>query len=131
MILVDTSVWINYFNGQISWQTNLLDRKLQTEQILAGDIIITEILQGFRKESSYQAAKKALLALPFASLCGKEIALKSAENFRELRKNGITIRKTIDMIIATYCIERGIFLLHLDKDFEAIKTVLPLKTISE
>ncbi|MBI9038464.1 MAG: PIN domain nuclease [Bacteroidales bacterium] len=117
MILVDTSVWIDYFNGKINKYTNKLEEILTTEQVIMGDIILAEILQGFRKDSEFNKAKKALGYLDCYSICSKEIAIKSAENFRFLRKKGFTIRKTTDMLIGTYCIENQIVLLHNDKDF--------------
>ncbi len=117
MILVDTSVWIDYFNGKINEHTNKLEQILATEQIIIGDIILAEILQGFRDDSDFDQAKKALGYFHCHSLSNKEIAIKSAENFRYLRKKGITIRKTTDMLIGTFCIENNVKLLHHDKDF--------------
>ncbi len=117
MILVDTSVWIDYFNGRINRHTNKLEEILATEQIIMGDIILAEILQGFRNDSDFNKAKKALGYLTCYSLSNEEIAIKSAENFRFLKKKGITVRKTTDMLIGTYCIENRIKLLHNDKDF--------------
>jgi len=117
MILVDTSVWIDYFNGKINKYTNKLEEILSTEQVIMGDIILAEILQGFRKNSDFNKAKKALGYLNCYSISNKMITIKSAENFRHLRKKDITIRKTTDMLIGTYCIENQIVLLHNDKDF--------------
>jgi predicted nucleic acid-binding protein len=117
MILVDTSVWIDYFNGRISMQTDKLDKLLATGEVILGDIILTEILQGFRNDSDYNAAKTALEFLICYPISNKQIAIKSADNFRYLRKKGITIRKTTDMLIGTFCIENNIPLLHNDKDF--------------
>jgi len=129
MILTDSSVWIDYFNGNQTWQTNKLDFLLSDELIITGDIILTEILQGFRNDLDFRIAKKALNSLPCYTLCGKEIALKSANNFRVLRKRGVTIRKTIDMIIGTFCIENGFILLHDDKDFLPLIELLQLKVL--
>ena len=117
MILVDTSVWIDYFNGKKNGQTDKLDELLSNEQIILGDIILAEILQGFRKEDDYQKAKEYLGSLTCLSISNKNIAIKSAEKFRYLRKRGVTIRKTTDMLIGTFCIENQIPLLHNDKDF--------------
>ena len=117
MILVDTSVWIDYFNGRKNHQTDKLDELLSIEQIIMGDIILTEILQGFRKDSDFDKAKKALDSLKCYSISNKKTAIKSAEYFRALRKKGITVRKTTDMLIATFCIENSIPLFHNDKDF--------------
>jgi predicted nucleic acid-binding protein len=129
MILVDTSVWVDYFNGTINWQTDKLDALLAKEFVIMGDIILAEILQGFRKDSDFNTAKKVLSYLSCFTLSNKEIAIKSASNFRFLRKKGITVRKTIDMLIGTFCIENEISLLHNDKDFLPLKE-LGLKTIS-
>jgi predicted nucleic acid-binding protein len=121
MILVDTSVWIDYFNGKKSVQTNKLDKLLSSEQIIMGDIILSEVLQGFRKDSDFNKAKEALDFLECYSISNKKIAIKSAKNFRSLRKKGITVRKTTDMLIGTFCIENNIPLLHNDKDFTPLE----------
>lgn len=131
MILTDTSVWIDYFNGVSSWQTDQLDHALAEETVLMGDIILAEILQGFDRESDYTIAKEALDPLECVNLGGKEIAIKTAVNFRFLRSKGITIRKTVDMIIASWCIENGVRLLHNDTDFDQIAKQLPLITIQK
>ena len=117
MILVDTSVWIDYVNGKKNRQTDKLDELLSNEQIIMGDIILAEILQGFREDDDYHKAKEYLSSLVCLSISNKNIAIKSAENFRYLRKRGVTIRKTTDMLIGTFCIENNIPLLHNDKDF--------------
>ena len=121
MILVDTSVWIDYFNGIINPQTNQLDSLILSEQIIMGDIILAEIVQGFKNDSDYTKALEYLNYLKCYSISNKEIAIKSADNFRQLRKKGITIRKTIDMLIATFCIENNIPLLHHDRDFTPLQ----------
>ncbi len=117
MILVDSSVWIDYFNGKQNQSSEFLDAILGVENIIMGDLIIADVLQGFRNENDFKKAKSLLLAFDVHQLLNEEMALKSAENFRLLRKRGITVRKTIDSIIATYCIENQISLLHSDKDF--------------
>ncbi len=129
MIFVDSSVWIDYFNGNITWQTDRLARLLGEELIIIGDIVLVEVLQGFRKDKDFVHAKKALSLLPCPTLCGIEIAIKSAVNFRRLRKKGVTIRKTVDMIIGTFCIENNHTLLHDDKDFEPLTKHLELKVV--
>lgn len=117
MIIVDSSVWIDYFNGRDTSQTDQLDELLGVELLGISDIILTEVLQGFRADKDYQAAKKVLTSLTVFNLLGTEIAIKSADNFRKLRKQGITIRKTNDVIIATFCLENNHALLFSDKDF--------------
>ena len=129
MILVDSSVFIDYFNGIDNPKTVILDNLLGRDLLVIGDYILAEVLQGFKKDKDYKTAKEFLNSFPCFNLCNKEMAIKSAENFRKLRKKGITIRKTVDLIIGTYCIENNIELLHNDKDFEPIKMHLGLKTL--
>jgi len=129
MTIVDSSVWIDYFNGKTTRETELLHQLLGVESIGIGDLILTEVLQGFTSDLEYQLAKTALSALPFFNFGGTSIALKSAENYRHLRKNGITVRKTIDVFIATFCIQQNFPLLHCDKDFEPFVTHLGLKVL--
>ena len=131
MILVDSSVWINYFNGKITWQTEILDQILQQIPVYTGDLILTEVLQGFRKDHEYKKAKEVLSILPCKNIGGYDIAIQGAENYRRLRKKGITIRKTIDIIIGTFCIVENITLLHDDRDFDPMMEHLSLKTISQ
>ena len=130
MILVDSSVWINYFNGKNTWQTVILDQMLSQIPLFAGDLVLIEVLQGFRKENEYNKAKEVMSILACKQLGGYEIAIKSAENYRKLRRKGVTVRKTIDVIIGTFCINENIPLLHDDKDFEPMVKYLGLKSIS-
>lgn len=129
MILVDSSVWIDFFVGKETRQTDLLNDLLGRQSILTGDLIMLEVLQGFREESDYRRAKAALDRLFFEPMVGREIATVSARNYRKLRKAGITPRKTIDVIIATFCIEKKHQLLHSDRDFEVMKEHLDLTVI--
>jgi len=127
MILVDSSVWIDYFNGKRSWQTDLLDHMLSNVPIIMGDLILTEVLQGFKSDKDYETAKNYLDKLPFRQMGGYNVAIQSAQNYRQLRKVGVTVRKTIDIIIATFCIIEGLTLLHDDRDFDPIASHFPLK----
>jgi predicted nucleic acid-binding protein len=127
VILVDTSVWIDYFNGVENKQTESLDRILSEQSVLVGDIILTEILQGFDSDKEFRLAKQALEPLDCVHLGGKSLAIKAASNFRFLRSKGVTIRKTVDMLIGSWCIEHEVELLHNDKDFDQIATQLPLQ----
>ncbi len=129
MILVDSSVWIDYFNGKITKQTNLLDSLFGSELIVIGDLILTEVLQGFQQDRDFNKAKKLLSALIFRQMLGRQLAIKSAENYRILRKKGVTVRKTIDVIIATFCIANNLPLLHSDRDFHPMEKHLNLKVI--
>jgi predicted nucleic acid-binding protein len=127
MIVVDSSVWIDYFNGTISKETDWLDESLGVEPIIMGDIILAEVLQGFQNEKDFKTAKRLLLKIPFMDMLGQELAIKSAVNYRSLRQKGITIRKTIDVMIGTFCIHNNFGLLHNDKDFDPIEKHLKLK----
>ena len=128
MILVDSSVWINYFNGISSPETECLHSLLGKEILVIGDLILIEVLQGFRSDKDFNTARKLLLNLVVFDLCSKELALKCAANFRFLRKKGITVRKTIDVIIATFCVEHSLPLLYADRDFEPFRKHLGLKS---
>ncbi len=127
MIMVDSSVWIDYFNGAITPETNRLDELLKTEIIATGDLIYIEVLQGFRSNKDLATARELLDSLIFFEMLGKEIALKSAQNYRLLRQRGITIRKTIDVMIGTFCAINDLTLLHSDKDFDPMEKHLNLK----
>lgn len=130
MIFVDSSVLIDYFSGKNNWQVEKLDEILGNEIIVLGDYILVEVLQGFKKDKDFKTAKNVLSSFPCINILGEEIAIKSAINYRVLRKKGITIRKTIDIIISTFCIENNLQLLHNDKDFFPFEKHLGLKSVS-
>lgn len=127
MIFVDSSVWIDYFNGRTSPEVERLDSLLGVEPISTGDLILAEVLQGFRNDNDYKTAKSLLTSLTIFNMLDTNIAIKSADNFRLLRKKGITVRKTVDTIIATFCIQNKLSLLHSDKDFQPFHIHLRLK----
>ena len=129
MILVDSSVWIDYFQGVITPQTEKLDQLLGHEALAIGDLILTEVLQGFADEQDFNKARKLLTSLTVVELGGQEIAIQAARNFRALRKLDVTFRKTIDTVIATRCIESGDELLHSDKDFDPFAQHLGLRVL--
>jgi hypothetical protein len=129
VVLVDSSVWIDFFNGHESRETDLLTRLLRRRILLTGDLILAEVLQGFRQDRDMEAARHALLSLPYADMVGQEVALASAQNYRTLRRWGVTARKTIDVIIATFCISHGHALLHAVPDFEPMREHLGLRTL--
>jgi len=131
VILVDTSIWIDYFNGIENKQAKSLDWILSEQSVLVGDIILTEILQGFDSDKEFRLAKQALDPLDCVHLGGKSLAIKAASNFRFLRSKGVTIRKTVDMLIGSWCIEHEVELLHNDKDFDQIATQLPLQIYAD
>ena len=127
MIFLDSTVLIDYFNGNDTWQVNALDLVLGKELVIIGDYVLAEVLQGFGNDREYRTAKKNLLSFPCYEIGGRDNAIKSANNFRYLRKRGITIRKTIDTLIATFCIENKFILLHNDRDFDPFEKYLDLR----
>ena len=128
MILVDSSVWIDYFRGTRTPETEKLDELLGSEPIAVGDLILAEVLQGFGSERDFNEARRLLTSLLVVGLGGQDIAIQAARNFRFLRAQGVTIRKTIDTIIATRCIESGFTLLHCDRDFDPFEQHLGLRS---
>ena len=129
MILVDSSVWIDYFRGTATPQTERLDSVLGSEPLAIGDLILTEVLQGFASDRDFNQVKKLLTSLVVIELGGLETAIQAAKNYRKLRDLGITSRKTIDTVIATRCIAGGYTLLHSDRDFEPFVTHLGLRSV--
>ncbi len=127
MILADTSAWIDYFRGVSAPYTDLLDLELARNRIVTGDLIIAEFLQGFRDEREYLEAKRIMDSLEYRDLVGREIAVAASQNYRVLRKAGITVRKTIDVLIATFCIKNDLELIHNDKNFDVMEEKLGLK----
>lgn len=127
MILVDSSVWIDYFRGTPTPQADMLDALLGTEPVITGDLILTEVLQGFTSDRDFNIAKRLLTSLDMVNLAGRDIAIQAARNFRALRALGITVRKTIDTVIATRCMESGFMPLYSDKDFEPFVRHLGLR----
>ncbi|HEX4133781.1 MAG TPA: PIN domain nuclease [Bryobacteraceae bacterium] len=129
MILVDSSVWVDYFRGAITAQTELLDRLLGHEPLAIGDLILAEVLPGFDDERDFRNARRMLTSLLVVDMGGQQIAIQAARNFRTLRRLGVTIRKTIDTLIATRCIENGYELLHGNRDFDPFERYLGLRTV--
>jgi predicted nucleic acid-binding protein len=129
LILVDSSVWIDYLKGTLAAQTEKLDTLLSQEPLAIGDLILTEVLQGLDDERDFNDARRMLTSLTVVELGGQEIAIQAARNFRTLRKLGVTVRKTIDTVIATRCIESGYDLLHNDHDFDPFVKHLGLHVV--
>ena len=129
MILVDSSVWIDFFRGTPSPEADRLDALLGNEPVLIGDLILTEVLQGFTSERDFNQAHRLLGSLDLIEIGGRKIAIQAARNFRTLRALGITVRKTLDTLIATRCIESGIALLQSDRDFDPFREHLGLQII--
>lgn len=128
MILVDSSVWSDYFRNAPSLETDLLDALLGNEALIVGDIILAEVLQGFQSDADFNTALGLLTRLPIVDIGGREVAIEAARNFRRLRERGITVRKTIDTMIATWCILNDIHLLYSDRDFDPFVAHLGLRS---
>ncbi len=129
MIIVDTSVWIDFGRETATPQTDWLENELKRRRLAITDLILCEVLQGIRDDRNYHEARDALLKLEVFPTGGTNFALAAAENYRALRKKGTTIRKTIDCLIATFCILNGHSLLHSDRDFDAFEKELGLQVI--
>jgi predicted nucleic acid-binding protein len=128
MILADSSVWIAHLRGHRTPATATLAAAIRADELLVGDLILLEILQGARDEIQARRLERALLDYPVVSLLDPDLALRAATNYRRLRALGVTIRKTVDLVIGTFCIERGHRLLHADRDFEPMQRHLGLMT---
>ncbi len=127
--LVDSSVWIDLLRGRMTTQVEQLIRLVDDDDLLVGDLILLEVLQGARNDVMARQFEEALLEFPTVSLLDPALAVAAAANYRFLRSRGITIRKTVDLIIGTFCIERGHALLHSDRDFEPMERLLGLRTV--
>jgi predicted nucleic acid-binding protein len=129
MIVVDTSVWVDYFNGRPTAKADLLDYLLLREPLVIGDLILAEVLQGFRSDLDFRRALVFFRALEFQAMVGREVAVDSARNYRRLRARGVSVRKTIDVMIGTFCIKNGHQLLHADRDFDPMERYLGLRVV--
>src|SRR5260221_68146 len=121
MTLVDSSVWIDQFNQVATPAVQRLHELIAEGPLLVGDLVLCEVLQGFRSEAQAQLVERALSQYEIVTLSSPQLAIKAAANYRFLRTRGITIRKTIEILIGTFCIERGHHLLHSDRDFEPME----------
>lgn len=128
MILVDSSVWIDYFRGVNTPQSDRLDTFLGSSVLVTGDLILLEVLQGFSRERDFNLARDLLASLVILELGGQDVAIQAAQNYRTLRARGVTVRKTIDTLIATRCIEEGLPLLYSDRDFDPFVEHLGLRS---
>ena len=129
MLVVDTSVWIDYFSGVKNPQTDFLDTILDNTPIIIGDLILAEVLQGFRYDPDFEKVRRVLGKFMQVSMVNPALAVQSARNYRFLRQKGVTVRKTIDSLIATFCIENDHQLLHNDSDFDGYEEHLGLRVI--
>jgi len=127
VIVVDSSVWVDFFNGTATPEVERLDGLLGLTPVVIGDLILVEVLQGFRNDRDLARARELLGAIPLIEMLGRSNAYKAAENYRTLRRQGVTVRKTIDAIIATACSESNLPLLFSDRDFIPFVTHLGLE----
>jgi predicted nucleic acid-binding protein len=127
--LVDSSVWIDLLNNVVTEPVCRLRELIPTTPLLIGDLILLEVLQGFRNEGQARLVERSLRRFEIVSLLDPELAVKAAANYRFLRRRGVTIRKTIDLVIGTFCIERGHVLLHSDRDFGPMERLLGLSIV--
>ncbi|MGL4487815.1 MAG: type II toxin-antitoxin system VapC family toxin [Rhizobiaceae bacterium] len=130
MLVVDTSVWIDYFRGTESTQAALLDREISQTRIIVPDLVLAEILRGLPNETIARQIEQQLQAFHSVTIGGAEIAIKTAANYRRLRSLGMTVRGTIDLLIATWCVENEIPLLHSDRDFTTMQQHMGLQILS-
>lgn len=129
MILVDSSVWVDYLRGAATPQTDKLDSLLGVVPLAIGDLILAEVLQGCSTDREFNQVKRTLGTLELITLGGLDVAVQAAKNFRKLRALGFTVRKTIDTVIATRCIMDGLELLHCDRDFDPFAEHLGLRCV--
>ena len=129
MILVDSSVWIDLFNGVDNRGVMAVRERVGRGVLVVGDLILAEVLQGFRTEREAAAAETALAPFPRVAVVDEPIAKRAAEHYRRLRRQGITVRKTIDLLIATRCLDKDWWLLHNDRDFKPLREHLGLRTL--
>jgi predicted nucleic acid-binding protein len=129
MVIVDTTVWIDYFGGNSTPQVEWLEKEMTRQRLGITDIILCEVLQGVRDDGQFDKVRDALLCYEVFSMGGVDLALAAAQNYRALRAQGITVRKTIDCMIATFCLQNNHTLLHNDRDFESFEIVFGLQVI--
>ena len=129
MIVVDSSVWIDFFNGKGTPQSLRLRELMGVEPVSLGDIMLCELLQGTRSDQHARALEKELRKFEIHPILNDDLAVVAARNSRGLRDRGITVRKTVDLLIGTYCIENGYPLLHSDRDFDPMQQHLGLKIV--
>lgn len=130
MILVDTSVWIEFLRNKPTPQAEWLDKNLGTEGFVIGDLVLAEVLHGFTDDKGFNEARHLLGQLAQVTIGGFDLAIEAARNFRLLRSRGVTVRGTVDVLIATRCLADGLRLLHSDRDFDACEKHLGLRVVN-
>ena len=129
MVIVDTTVWIDYLGGVVNQETVWLDHALPRERLGLTDLILSEVLQGIRDDAVFERVRDDLMRFQIFTTGGSDLAVAAARNYRTLRQRGFTIRKTIDCRIATFCLLAGHQLLHRDRDFETLENMLGLQVV--
>jgi predicted nucleic acid-binding protein len=129
MVIIDTTVWIDYFGGSVNDETAWLDQAVGRHRLGLTDLILCEVLQGIRDESVFEQVRDELLKFQVYPAGGSRLAIAAAQNYRTLRRGGVTVRKTIDCWIATFCLLSGHSLLHRDRDFDPFEKVLGLQVV--
>lgn len=129
MIVVDTTVWVDYLRGTHTPQTDWLDANLLRERFGLTDPILCEVLQGMTTERDFETVRRDLLNFEILMMGGIELAITTARNYRRLRAEGRTVRRTIDSLIATFCLLEGHTLLHSDRDYDPFEEVLGLSVV--
>ena len=129
MVIVDTTVWVDYFRGVANPETDWVHTELERQRVGLTDLILCEVLQGVRDDIAAKEVERQLLKLEVFDMCGTDLAREAARNYRTLRSRGHTVRKTIDCLIATFCIREQHSLLHSDRDFDPFEKYLELSVI--
>ena len=129
MVIVDTTVWIDYLNGVQTPQTDWLDTEVEKQRLGLTDLILCEILQGVKTDGQATETQRELMKFEVMPMSGIELAVAAAQNYRKLRAKGRTVRKTVDCLIATFCLTNGFTLLHNDRDFDPFEEILGLRVI--
>jgi predicted nucleic acid-binding protein len=129
LVIVDATVWIDYLRGTENPETDWLDRELQRQRLGLTDLILCEVLQGIRNQGEFARARADLLKFDIFDTGGSDLAIAAAQNYRDLRRRGYTVRKTIDCLIATFCMRAKHQLLHRDEDFDCFEKVLGLRVL--
>jgi hypothetical protein len=128
--LVDTSVWVDFLRNRPTPEAEWLDTNLGVEGLVVGDLILAEVLQGFKEDKGFNEAKRLLSRLDQVGICGTSLAVEAAQNYRRLRRAGVTVRGTVDVLIATRCLADGLRLLHSDRDFDGFERHLGLQVVN-
>jgi len=129
VILVDSSVWIDFFRGHSTVQTEQLEGLLGSEELGIGDLNLTEVLQGCKIDKEFNEVRRLFSRLQLVVLGGEDVVIEAARNYRKLRSLGVTVRGTIDVVLATRCIVSDFTLLHSDRDFDAFEQHLGLRCV--